>query len=66
MVLANAGAAVVIEEKDLTGDKLSQTFEQLTNDKETLVRLGLNASKLAVVDSADRIYAEIQKVLNQK
>ena len=66
MVLANAGAAVVIEEKDLTGEKLNKTFEELTRDKETLSRLGVNASKLAVVDSADRIYAEIVKVLAQK
>lgn len=66
MVLANAGAAVVIEEKDLTGDKLSETFRELTNDKETLIQLGVNASKLAVIDSSDRIYAEILKVLSSK
>lgn len=66
MVLSNAGAAVVIEEKDLTGDKLCQTFIELTKNKETLTQLGVNASKLAVVDSADRIYAEIVKVLTKK
>lgn len=66
MVLANAGAAKVIEEKNLIGDVLSETVAKLTEDKETLVQLGVNASKLAVIDSADRIYAKIVEVLAQK
>lgn len=64
MVLANAGAAVVIEEKNLTGEALCRTISELTEDGKTLAALGRNASKLAVVDSADRIYAQIMKILS--
>lgn len=33
MVLAEHGAAVVIEEKDLTGERLCQTIEELLSDR---------------------------------
>ena len=66
MVLSRADAAVVIEEKDLTGESLCAAVDRLTQDTSTLGRLGKNASKLAVVDCADRIYEEILRVLGQK
>ena len=63
MVLANADAGVVIEEKDLTPDKLIEVFSSLCDSCENLQSLGKNASKLAIIDCADRIYDAIMNIL---
>lgn len=47
MVLAEHGAAVVIEEKDLTGERLCQTIEELLSDPARLTELGKKAASLA-------------------
>lgn len=41
MVLANHKAAVVIEEKDLTGEKLVAAVKEMTADPEKLWEIGL-------------------------
>lgn len=59
MVLANDGAAVVIEEKDLTGDRLVQEVSRLIEHPDTLREYGRNASRHAVLDATERIYRAI-------
>lgn len=59
MVLQNHGAAVVIEEKDLTGELLCRTVKELTENPERLAELSDNAKKLAVRDANERIRREI-------
>ena len=59
MVLANHGAAVVIEEKDLTGESLCEAVKKLTDDPEAIERLSANAKTLAVQDANERIRKEI-------
>ncbi len=59
MVLANHEAGVVIEEKDLTGELLCKTIEELTSDPEKLKILSENAKALAVTDANERIRKEI-------
>jgi UDP-N-acetylglucosamine--N-acetylmuramyl-(pentapeptide) pyrophosphoryl-undecaprenol N-acetylglucosamine transferase len=63
MVLANRGAAVVIEEKDLTGKRLVEVIRELTGDPQELANLGKNASAMAIADGAERITAEIYGLL---
>lgn len=63
MVLANRDAAVVIEEKDLTGEKLSQTVQSLLADPARLQALGRNAQAMAIIDANQRIYEEIMQDL---
>lgn len=53
--LQQHGAAVVIEEKNLTGDLLIQTVEQLLSEPGKLTEMGSNARALAKPDSLDRI-----------
>ncbi|MGN0708212.1 MAG: undecaprenyldiphospho-muramoylpentapeptide beta-N-acetylglucosaminyltransferase [Faecalibacterium sp.] len=53
--LQKAGAAVVIEEKDLTGEKLVSTVSALLKEAGRLARMGANARALSVDDSLDRI-----------
>lgn len=63
MVLANAGAAVVIEEKDLTGEVLTDSVQKLLNDGGRLRELSENARSMAIIDANRRIYQEISKLL---
>ena len=53
--LAKVDAAVVIEEKDLTGDKLVAEVQALLDENGKLARMGRNARTLSVDDSLDRI-----------
>lgn len=55
MALVNNGAAVIIEEKDLTGEKLTQEVNRLLSDREALRALGENAKKMAIPDTVERI-----------
>ena len=55
MALVNRGAAVIIEEKDLTGEKLTRTVDELLSDREKLSKLGENAKKMAIFDAKERI-----------
>ena len=55
MTLVNANAARVIEEKDLTDEKLLETVKELLADKNLRDTMGENAKKLAVMDSQEQI-----------
>lgn len=54
--LEKAGAAVVVEEKDLTGEKLIELVDRLTSRPETLAEMGQKARALAQPDSLDLIW----------
>ena len=61
--LQKAGAAVVIEEKDLTGEKLVSTVSELLTEPGKLAAMGQNARKLSVDDSLDRIADALLKLV---
>ena len=63
MELQKAGAAVVIEEKDLTGKKLVQTVSEMLTQPGKLAEMGKNARSLSVDDSLDRITAALLKLV---
>ncbi|MDO4154439.1 MAG: undecaprenyldiphospho-muramoylpentapeptide beta-N-acetylglucosaminyltransferase [Clostridia bacterium] len=52
MALVNNGAAQILEEKDLTAERLISMVDALKNDRQALQALGENAKKMAVTDSA--------------
>ncbi|MGN1117126.1 MAG: undecaprenyldiphospho-muramoylpentapeptide beta-N-acetylglucosaminyltransferase [Acutalibacteraceae bacterium] len=58
MALVNNNAAMIIEEKELTGEKLTKMLDELLSDNEKRRKIGENAGKMAVTDSKERI-AEI-------
>ena len=62
MELQHAGAAVVIEEKDLTGDKLIETVKDLIAEPGRLAEMGRNAKTLGRPDSLDLIWAALKKL----
>lgn len=65
MVLQNADAACVIEEKNLTGERLVDTVKDMIADRSRLTQLGRNASKIAILDSNERIYNEIMSLIQK-
>ena len=63
MVLQNAGAAVVVEEKDLTGAGLVKLVRELTGDPARLGQLGENARKIAAPRAVEQIADELLALL---
>ena len=59
MVLVNHGAALIIEEKDLTGELLCAKVKELSENPKKLAELSKNAANLAVKDANERIRNEI-------
>ena len=62
MTLKRAGAAEIIEEKDLTAEKLIETVEGLIENKEKLEKMAANAKKIAITDANERIYEVIMRL----
>jgi len=66
MVLQNHNAALVIEEKDLTGDLLCDTVSALLADPQELKNMGQNAAVMAVPNATARICAEVLDLYRTK
>ena len=62
MTLKNAGAAEVIEEKNLSPKMLVETVNGLLNNPEKLELMSKNAKLAAIDDSNDRIYKVIKEL----
>ena len=63
-VLADKNAAVLIEEKDLTGSQLCREVSQLVSDPQELRNIGKNAGSLAIIDANRRICRELYALLD--
>lgn len=66
MVLGKAGAAVVIEQKDLTEELILDKVRELTENPKALNELSRRAHAQCISDTADRIYGVIKGVLQNK
>jgi UDP-N-acetylglucosamine--N-acetylmuramyl-(pentapeptide) pyrophosphoryl-undecaprenol N-acetylglucosamine transferase len=60
MQLQRLGAAVVVEEKELTAERLITLVQQLTKDAATLMEMGIKAKALSQPDSLDEIWNALQ------
>lgn len=63
MALANRGAAVCIEEKDLTDERLWDTIKETAGNPERLATMAEAAGNAAVTDADERIYQVIRETL---
>ncbi len=69
MVLGNAGAAVVIEQKDVTNQKIINEIEMLYKSPDKVAVMSKSAADLHLSDTNERILAVIDKLIakaNQK
>ena len=55
MALVNKGAALIIEENDLTKEKMQVLFDSLTKDDENRLAVEANAKAMAVADAKEKI-----------
>ncbi|MGN0456806.1 MAG: undecaprenyldiphospho-muramoylpentapeptide beta-N-acetylglucosaminyltransferase [Acutalibacteraceae bacterium] len=63
MSMVDSKAAFIIEESELTGEKVIEYADRILGDQETLTEYSQNAGKMAIVDANDRIYSVIRTVL---
>lgn len=66
MVLVNHNAAMIIEEKKYDKDEFISMIENLYADRQRLIELGKNASKLAILDTTKLIYDILKELLEEK
>lgn len=64
MSMVNKEAASIIEEKNLTGEKLIAEVDKLVSDKKVLEKYSMNAQSMAITDANERIYKVIKEVLH--
>ena len=63
MSMVNQHAAMIIEEKDLTGEKLIETVDAMLSKPDVLTEYRRNAQRMAITDANERIYQTIKEVL---
>lgn len=66
MVLVNRGAALCIEEKDLTADSLWEAMESIVAHPDVMHEMAAKAHSAAILDAADRIYEVISGMLRNQ
>lgn len=66
MALVNKGAALCIEEKDLTPDSLWEAIEKAAGHPDVLQKMAEAARRCAILDASERIYAVIRDILAGK
>ena len=65
MVLGKAGAAVVIEQKDVTNERMIAEIEKLYNDSEKVKNMSESAAKLHLTDTNERIRSVVEKLIKK-
>ncbi|MBQ4095288.1 MAG: undecaprenyldiphospho-muramoylpentapeptide beta-N-acetylglucosaminyltransferase [Oscillospiraceae bacterium] len=63
MVLQNAGAGIVIEEKNLTENTLIDTVKELCDNKERIYELSQAARRLYIEDTDERVYNALYQLI---
>ncbi|HAS37844.1 MAG TPA: undecaprenyldiphospho-muramoylpentapeptide beta-N-acetylglucosaminyltransferase [Ruminococcaceae bacterium] len=61
--LADRDAAILIEEKDFTGERLLSEVEKLLADPKKLAEMGRNAKDMAILDASQRITECVCKIV---
>ncbi len=65
MVLGRADAAVVMEQKDVTSEKVIETIRSLSRDPDRITLMSHNAKNLHLTDTNQRILSVIEKLLKK-
>ena len=66
MTLVERGAAAIIEEKDLTPERLKGEIDRLLSDGEELLKMSVAAKKMAVINSNERIFRALKQLAKNK
>ncbi|MBQ7504235.1 MAG: undecaprenyldiphospho-muramoylpentapeptide beta-N-acetylglucosaminyltransferase [Ruminococcus sp.] len=66
MALVEAGAAEIIEEKDLTEELLIEKVDSLLQNPKRLSYFSANSKYMAITDANERIWSVIKQIVNRK
>lgn len=66
MVLGKAGAAVVMEQKDVTSEKIISEIERLYKSPDTIEIMSHCAAELHLKDTDERILAVVEKLIKKR
>lgn len=66
MVLGNAGAAQVIEQKNVTNDDMISRIEALYLDRQKLTSMAAATAGLAVRDTEERIWSVVEQLMQKR
>ena len=61
-----AGAAILIEEKDMSAEGIVSAVEKIYGDAEMRKKMGEAASRLSNADASEIIYREVRSLINSK
>ena len=64
-VLSDAGAAILIEESELSKERLESEIDKLFKDKELQRTMGENIGKFACPEACELIYSKIKALVNE-
>jgi UDP-N-acetylglucosamine--N-acetylmuramyl-(pentapeptide) pyrophosphoryl-undecaprenol N-acetylglucosamine transferase len=62
-VFADAGAAVMVAQKELTDERLAKMVQDLLNQPQKLAQMGEQARRLAVPDSNQQLAALVRQTI---
>lgn len=62
-VLEKVKAAKIIQDKELTYDKIGKMINEIITNKEMLKQMGKNAESVSIKDVEEKIYIEIEKLV---
>ena len=63
--LEEVNACKIIEEKDFSKDKIIDEIDKIFDNKESYLDMVKNSKSLGIMDSATRIYSEIEKIIKK-
>ena len=62
-VLESVGAAKIILDNEITGQKLNEQIEEIISDNKNIEKMEQNALKISTTDAEEKIYEEIKKLV---
>lgn len=66
LTMSKNGASILIEDKDLTGERLLAEVKALYEDRERLAKMGECAASLNIPDATDRVISNILDLVKDK
>lgn len=64
--LEKVGAAKIILDQEIDGQKLNSAIEQIIKNREKMKQMGQNALKISTVDAEEKIYKEVKKLVKSR
>ena len=64
--LENVGAAIIINNDELSGEKLNNQIQEIINNNSKMIEMGKKANLLANNNVEEKIYTEIKKLVKNK